>query len=233
VVKKKSSPTAPLHFHGHRQRIRARFTQQGIDAWQDYEILELLLTYCIPQKDTKIIAKTLIERFKSLPGVLDASGEDLTSITGISQNGAVLLKLTKSITGRYLKSPLYQRETIATPQAVADYLSATLRGNTHEELHVLFLDNGNRLIAAECIHRGTVNHSTVYPRTILERALHHHAAAVIIAHNHPGGTCQPSSADIQTTMAVRRALETIDISLLDHLIITDTITFSFKQKDLL
>lgn len=221
------------HYVKHRGRLRARYLNDGGETWQDYELLELLLTYYIPRRDTKPLAKRLIEQYSSLPGVLEASPDHLIKHAKLSPSGAILLKLCAAIARRNLKTPLHDRQAIATPQAVVDYLTATLRGKTHEEMHALFLDNGNRLIAADTPHTGTVNHATVCPRTIVEKALKHSAASVIIAHNHPGGTGKPSPADIQSTEAVRRALETLDISLLDHIIITDNSSFSFKQQGLL
>ena len=221
------------HYCGHRDRLRERYLKDGGDTWQDYELLELLLTYYVPRSDTKPLAKRLLVQYKSLPGVLEASSEHLIKHAGLAPSGAILLKLCAAIARRNLKSPLHDRQSIATPQAVIDYLSATLRGKTHEEMHALFLDNGNRLIAADALINGTVNHAAVYPRKIVEHAIKHSAASVIIAHNHPGGTGKPSPSDIQSTEAIRHALETIDISLLDHIIITDSTSFSFKQQGLL
>ena len=217
---------------GHRQRIKEKYEKSGIDGWLDYEVLELALSYAIPRKDTKPIAKELISRFKTINGVLDSDIKELRTINGISNHTALFLNLLKDIAILYLEKGLHNKDLLSSPQVVYDYLKASLKGAVDEEFKTLFLDSRNQLIAIETLKTGTVNRSVVYPRKIVERALYNHAAGVIIAHNHPAGTLQPSQDDSTITNAVKTALETIDIVLLDHIIIGGNGYFSFKANGL-
>ena len=217
---------------GHRQRIKEKYEKSGIDGWLDYEVLELVLSYAIPRKDTKPIAKELISRFKTINGVLDSDIKELRTINGISNHTALFLNLLKDIAILYLEKGLHNKDLLSSPQVVYDYLKASLKGAVDEEFKTLFLDSRNQLIAIETLKTGTVNRSVVYPRKIVERALYNHAAGVIIAHNHPAGTLQPSQDDSTITNAVKTALETIDIVLLDHIIIGGNGYFSFKANGL-
>lgn len=217
---------------GHRQRIKEKYEKSGIDGWLDYEVLELALSYAIPRKDTKPIAKELISRFKTINGVLDSDIKELRTINGISNHIALFLNLLKDIAILYLEKGLYNKDLLSSPQVVYDYLKASLKGAVDEEFKTLFLDSRNQLIAVETLKTGTVNRSVVYPRKIVEQALYNHAAGVVIAHNHPAGTLQPSQDDIKITNAIKTALETVDIVLLDHIIIGGNGYFSFKANGL-
>ena len=217
---------------GHRQRIKEKYEKSGIDGWLDYEVLELALSYAIPRKDTKPIAKELISRFKTINGVLDSDIKELRTINGISNHIALFLNLLKDIAILYLEKGLHNKDLLSSPQVVYDYLKASLKGAVDEEFKTLFLDSRNQLIAVETLKTGTVNRSVVYPRKIVERALYNHAAGVVIAHNHPAGTLQPSQDDIKITNAIKTALETVDIVLLDHIIIGGNGYFSFKANGL-
>lgn len=217
---------------GHRQRIKEKYEKSGIDGWLDYEVLELALSYAIPRKDTKPIAKELISRFKTINGVLDSDIKELRTINGISNHIALFLNLLKDIAILYLEKGLHNKDLLSSPQVVYDYLKASLKGAVDEEFKTLFLDSRNQIIAVETLKTGTVNRSVVYPRKIVERALYNHAAGVVIAHNHPAGTLQPSQDDIKITNAIKTALETVDIVLLDHIIIGGNGYFSFKANGL-
>lgn len=217
---------------GHRQRIKEKYEKSGIDGWLDYEVLELALSYAIPRKDTKPIAKKLLSRFKTINGVLDSDIKELRTINGISNHIALFLNLLKDIAILYLEKGLHNKDLLSSPQVVCDYLKASLKGAVDEEFKTFFLDSRNQLIAVETLKTGTVNRSVVYPRKIVERALYNHAAGVIIAHNHPAGTLQPSQDDITITNAIKTALETVDIVLLDHIIIGENGYFSFKANGL-
>ncbi len=217
---------------GHRQRIKEKYEKSGIDGWLDYEVLELALSYAIPRKDTKPIAKELISRFKTINGVLDSDIKELRTINGISNHIALFLNLLKDIAILYLEKGLHNKDLLSSPQVVYDYLKASLKGAVDEEFKTLFLDSRNQIIAVETLKTGTVNRSAVYPRKIVERALYNHAAGVVIAHNHPAGTLQPSQDDIKITNAIKTALETVDIVLLDHIIIGGNGYFSFKANGL-
>ena len=225
--------TQKSSYIGHRQRIKDKYKKSGIDGWLDYEVLELALSYAITRKDTKPIAKELITRFKTINGVLDADREELKSVPGISEHAALFFTLLKDIAILYLESGLHNKNLLSSPEVVYAYLKASLKGSADEEFKTLFLNGGNQLIAIETLQIGTVNKSVVYPRKIVERALYHHAVGVIIAHNHPAGTLKPSQDDCGGTKAIKDALKTVEISLLDHIIIADNDYFSFNEKGLI
>ena len=218
---------------GHRERLRTKFKKTGLSGWQDYEILELILTYCAARIDTKPIAKALLRKFKTLGAVLDADEEDLQSVSGIGFRSAILLKLFREVGEIYLKSGLKKTDSVSSPGAVYDYLAVSLKGKKEEEFKVIFLNSANRPIEIETVQVGTVDKSAIYPRKVVERALKCSAVSVIVAHNHPGGSLKPSEDDIQITEALKSALATVDISLLDHVIISGDGYFSFKEKGIL
>ena len=215
---------------GHRQRIKEKYEKSGIDGWLDYEVLELALSYAIPRKDTKPIAKELLSRFKTINGVLDSDRKELRTVTGISEHMALFLKLLKDVAILYMENGIHNRDLLSSPQVVYDYLKASLKGAVDEEFKMLFLDSRNQLIAVETFKIGTVNRSVVYPRKVVERALYNHAVGVIIAHNHPAGTLQPSQDDRGVTKAIKEALKTVDITLLDHIIIGNNDYYSFRNN---
>lgn len=216
---------------GHRQRIKEKYEKSVIDGWLDYEVLELALSYAIPRKDTKPIAKELLSRFKTINGVLNADQKDLTAISGISTHTAVFLSFLKDVAVLYAKNGLHNRDLLASPQVVYDYLKVSLKGAVDEEFKILFLDNRNQLITVETFKTGTVNRSVVYPRKVVERALYNHAIGVIVAHNHPSGTLQPSQDDLEITKVIKEALKTVDITLLDHIIIGNNDYYSFRNNN--
>ena len=156
---------------GHRQRIKEKYEKSGIDGWLDYEVLELVLSYAVPRKDTKPIAKELLSRFKTINGVLDSDRKELQSIKEISGHTALFLKLLKDVAILYAENGIHNRNLLSSPQVVHDYLKASLKGAVDEEFKMLFLDSRNQLIAVETFKVGTVNRSVVYPRKVVERAL--------------------------------------------------------------
>ena len=218
---------------GHRQRIKDKYKKSGIDGWLDYEVLELILSYAVARKDTKPIAKELITRFKTINGVLDADREELKSVPGISEHAALFLGLLKEVTIIYLEKGLHNKDLLSSPEAVFDYMKASLKGSMDEEFKTLFLNSRNQLIAIEILQTGTVNKSVIYPRKLVERSLYHHAVGVIIAHNHPAGTLKPSGDDCAVTKVIKDALKTVEINLLDHVIIGGNDYFSFKNEGLI
>ncbi len=217
---------------GRRQRIKDKYKKSGIDGWLDYEVLEFALSYAIARKDTKPIAKELITRFKTINAILDADREELKNVPGISEHTALFFSLLKDVAILYLENGLHNRDLLSSPEAVFDYLQASLKGSVDEEFKTLFLNSRNQLIAIETLQTGTVNRSVVYPRKLVERSLYHHAVGVIIAHNHPAGTLKPSGDDCAVTKTIKAALKTVEISLLDHIIIGGNDYFSFKSKGL-
>ena len=217
---------------GHRKRIKTKYEKSGLNEWLDYEVLELVLLYAIPRKDTKSIARKLLSRFKSINGVLDADNKDLQSINGISKHTALFLNLLKDISVLYMEKRMFGRDLLSSPQVVYDYLKVSLKGLMDEGFKMLFMDSRNQLIAMETLKNGTVNQTIVFPRKIVERALYHHAVGVLIAHNHPSGSLEPSQEDQDVTKDIREALKTVDITLLDHIIIGGNEFFSFKENQI-
>jgi len=217
-------------YTGHRKRVKEKYVSSGIAGWLDYEVLELALSYCIPRRDTKPIAKRLLAKFKTVNAVLDADKKELMEIGGISTHAAVFLGLLKDICILYAKNGLQEKNLITSPELVYDYLKVSLKGAVNEELKIFFLNSRNQLIEVESFESGTVDRSVVYPRKVVERALYNHAVSVIIAHNHPSGALQPSQDDRDVTKAIREALGTVDIALLDHIIIGNNDYYSFKSN---
>ncbi len=224
---------ATADYIGHRQRLREKFTKTGLSGWRDYEILELILTYCISRRDTKPTAKALLRKFKTLGEVLNADEREIQSVRGIGPRSALLLKLFREVAASYLGARLKKTDSLSSPQAVYDYLAVSLKGKREEELRAIFLNSRNQALEIETIQVGTVDKSPVYPRKIVERALKHNAVSVIVAHNHPGGSLKPSQDDVQITERLKQALETVDISLLDHVIISAEGYLSFRERGLL
>ncbi|MDO9463920.1 MAG: DNA repair protein RadC [bacterium] len=219
---------------GHRQRIREKYLKSGFGNWHDYEILELILTYAISRKDTKPIAKALLKKFKSVRGVFDAEIEALSTVNGMGTNAATLINLFREAVPLYLLENLLEQENIiSSPKAVYDYLQASLRGAKDEIFKVIFLNTANRPVKVETIHVGTVNKAVVYPRKVVEHALGNKAVSVILAHNHPGGSLTASEDDKNITQVLIKALGTVDVNVLDHIIIGLEGYFSFKEHRLI
>ncbi len=206
---------------GHRGRLRERFLRGGLAGFHDYEILELLLTYAIPRKDVKPIAKELLEKFgNNLAAVLDAPAEALQrEVDGIGEAAAILLNLVPRLFDSYQASRWKPREAFCSTQSAVSYLRALLGTQRQEIFCVLALDSQNRLLAVEQVQRGSVNRTAVFPRQVAEAALKHRATAVILSHNHPGGAPTPSAADRQLTKKLRQMLSDLDILVHDHIIV--------------
>ena len=181
----KKAPEPEAHYHGHRDRLRTRYREQGDSALADYEILEMLLFRLIPRKDTKPIAKALLARFGTLAGVFGAPIALLQEVSGIGEAVALDLKLISTIGHRTLKSELRQKQLLSSWSAVIDYCHAAMAYETKEQFRILFLDKRNTLIADEVQQKGTIDHTPVYPREVVKRALELSATAIILVHNHP------------------------------------------------
>ncbi len=220
------------HYHGHRQRLRSRFLKGGAAALQDYELLELLLTFAIPYSDVKPLAKGLIARFGSFTQVLDASPQDLMEFTGLREYSAVLINLVKACAEYYLKEGILQRHAIDSLDALVDYCRTAMGGLKDEQFRVLFLNSQNEIMAEEIVQEGTVDQTVVYPRKVLELALKHKATALILVHNHPSGSLKPSAADRELTRALIKAAKTINIVVHDHLIVSRQGYFSMAEHNM-
>ncbi len=211
--------TTEAHYHGHRDRLRARFRESGDTALADYEILELLLFRLIPRRDTKPIAKALIARFGTLAGVFGAQPALLQEVKGVGESVALELKLIASVAQRMLKSEIRGRQVLSSWSSVIDYCHTAMAYESTEQFRILFLDKRNALIADEVQGRGTVDHTPVYPREVVKRALELSATAIILVHNHPSGDPTPSRADIDMTKMIVDTAKPLGIAVHDHIII--------------
>jgi len=218
---------------GHRKRLRDRFLQSGLDGFLDYEIIELLLTLGTPMKDCKPMAKEAIKKFKGLPGALDASFEELREIKGIGPSNAFGIKLFQAVSERYAKEKMPKKILLTSPQAVANYLREKLGRAKKEHFVILCLDSRNNLIRENIVSVGTLNANLVHPREVFKEAVDARAASVILVHNHPSGDPEPSEDDLIITKRITEAGKIMGIDVLDHIIITKTRVFSFKQKGLI
>ena len=215
---KESSPHPGV---GHRQRLRNRFVAGGIKAFADHEILEMLLTYALPRHDVKPLAKELLTRFSTVHGVLSAPLESLTAHPGIKENSAILLKLIHALHQQLLEQSLSTKDLINNPLTAVNYLREKIGYENREVLAVVFLDNQNRAVGYEW-YPGRNHLVQFYPQNIARAAIMHRASGVIVAHNHPNGSCRPSDADLEATRILKDYLESLDLRLVDHLIITKT-----------
>lgn len=216
------------HYHGHRDRLRARYRDGGDGALADYELLELLLFRLIPRRDTKPIAKALIARFGTLGGVLGAPLALLQEVKGVGEAVALDLKLVASVSQRMLKSEIRNKQVLGSWSSVIDYCHAAMAHEAREQFRILFLDKRNVLIADEIQGRGTVDHTPVYPREVVRRALELSSTALILVHNHPSGDPTPSRADIEMTKTIIDTAKPLGIAVHDHIIIGKDGHVSFK-----
>jgi len=217
---------------GHRARLRRRFLDRGAGALNEHEVLELLLTYAIPRRDVKPLAKEMLARFGSFAAVLDASEFDLAHFPGIGENAASLILFIKAAGALYLEQHLRQAPLLGNLERCADFARMKLGAGGKETVLVTFLNRQYRLIAYGCI-AGTVDQASVFPREVLEQCLQYRATVVLLAHNHPSGVCLPSDQDLQLTHTLRDLLNGAGIQLLDHLIVTPFDWMSMKNNQLL
>uniref|UniRef100_UPI0031453629 RadC family protein n=1 Tax=unclassified Rhizobium TaxID=2613769 RepID=UPI0031453629 len=216
------------HYLGHRERLRAKYRDHGDAALADYELLELLLFRLIPRRDTKPIAKALISRFGTFGGVLGAPIPLLLEVKGVGEAVALDLKLIASVSQRMLKSEIRNKQVLGSWSSVIDYCHAVMAHEAREQFRILFLDKRNVLIADEVQGQGTVDHTPVYPREVVRRALELSSTAIILVHNHPSGDPTPSRADIDMTKTIIDTAKPLGISVHDHIIIGKDGHVSFK-----
>jgi DNA repair protein RadC len=221
------------HYLGHRERLRARLLAGGAHALADYELLEFLLFGARPRGDTKPLAKELIKRFGGFAGVFGADKEALLDMPGMGEATAALLLAARAAALRIARAEVQNRSVISSWQALLDYVTIAAGYAAIEEFRLLFLDKKNALIADEPQHRGTVDHTPVYPREVVKRALALGASAIIMVHNHPSGDPTPSQADIDMTRAVAKALHPVGIAVHDHIVIGRGRHASFRTLGLL
>jgi DNA repair protein RadC len=225
--------SAASHQLGHRERLRERFLEGGAVAMPDYELMELALFAAIPRRDVKPLAKILINRFGSFAEAIAAPRARLLEVDGIGESAVTQLKIIEAAALRLSQSRVLNRPALSSWPALIDYCTAAMARSAHEEFRVLFLDRRNVLVADEVQSKGTVDHTPVYPREIVKRALELGASALILVHNHPSGDPTPSRADIEMTREVAAAARALKIALHDHLVIGRSGHASFKALGLL
>ena len=231
-----AAPDAPFPTtgpHGHRQRMRDKLLVRGPDALADYELLEMLLFLAFKQGDTKPLAKALINKYGSFANVIAAPPEELGRLRGVGPHAVTAIKLVQAAAIRSARAELLNRPVLGTWDQLLDYLNLVLARERIEQFRVLFLDTRNRLLGDEPQARGTVNHTPVYPREVVKRALELHATALILVHNHPSGDPKPSRDDIEMTKEIQHAAASMGIVLHDHIIVGNGTFFSFRDENLL
>jgi DNA repair protein RadC len=221
------------HYHKHRRRLRERFLKNGLESFPDYEAIELLFTLAIPRKDVKIPAKIAIERFGSFRSVLDAPLEELREIPGIGEVAPVALRIIREAANRYLQQKSQTTFSLADREVLFDYCRSALGALSYEVFKVIFLDSRYHILGDETLEEGTIDRAAVYPRKVMDAALRNRAAALVFAHNHPNGDVTPSEQDKTITRALVLAAETLQIKVLDHLIVSKDAVFSFRDGGLL
>jgi len=210
---------APPHYHGHRERLRARFREAGTDALSDYELLELVLFRALPRRDVKPLAKTLLATFGSFAETVAAPVERLAEIKGLGDAAITELKVVQAAAHRLARGEVKKRPVLSSWSAVLDYCRTAQAFADREQFRVLFLDKRNQLIADEVQQTGTVDHTPVYPREVVKRALELSATAVVLVHNHPSGDPTPSRADIEMTQQIAAVASPLGIAVHDHIIV--------------
>ena len=225
---------------GHRERIKEKFLKNGIDGFAEYEILELLLTYCIPRKDTKPMAKDLLNKFKSLDNVFKADFDKLSAIDGLGKNSIVFLKLIGDLPSIIYKDELKNKKLIdkdtikiLNKDILLKYLRNKIGYEEIEKFYVLYLSSSNEVIEFEENSVGTLDRSSVYPREIYKKIINLNAKSVILAHNHPSDNITPSKCDIELTNEIAKGLKNFGALLIEHIIITKNSYFSFLEEGLI
>lgn len=221
------------HYLGHRQRLRSRFLESGGEKIADYELLELILFGAKPRGDVKPLAKRLLKQFGSFDAIILAEPSELRRVEEVGDAVVSCLKAVEESAKRLVKAPTRDRPVIQSWTAVLDYCRLAMGKKKVEEFRILFLNHKNALLADEVQQRGTVDHTPVYPREVVKRALELGASAIILAHNHPSGDPTPSQADIDMTLKIMEAAKAVNIPVHDHLIISDRAHYSFKSHGLI
>jgi len=206
---------------GHREKMRQRFLKNGLEGYADHEALELLLYYALPRRDTNPIAHALMKRYGSLAAVLNAPVEDLKTVEGIGESAAILLKLVPLMTRKARIAEAEKETALTTVSRVGAYLLERYEGEPHEVLYQLCLDRKGKLLVCKRLHEGSAAGAELDVRRVVENAILTKASGVILAHNHPSGIALPSAEDVAATMRAKEALQTIDVELIDHIIVAD------------
>ncbi|MCI5820286.1 MAG: DNA repair protein RadC [Elusimicrobia bacterium] len=222
-------PNKPSYF-GHRERIREKFAAAGLDSFLDHEILELLLTYAVPRRDTKPLAWALLKKFGTLATVFDADENQLTQVDGIGTGAARFLRLIRAVFKKYSLDEVKETVSIRTPQQVLEYCKASLAGKKEECLEIIYLSVRNTVMSTQVVASGLIDRVAVSPRKIVECALAAKASAIILVHNHPSGDATPSQEDISLTQDVIQAAALFGILVHDHIIVGKGSHYSLKAN---
>lgn len=223
-----------MDYLGHRKRLRERYVKNGYEALQDYEIIELLLTFVKQRVDTKPLAKQLIKKYGTIEEILKADIKDLKETEGVGDITAVFLNFIGDIAACSFKDKAEkQKISFKNKNQLISYLRNDIGFSKNEEFKVLFLNSVNEIIEIEILFTGTIDKSAVYPRKILERALYHNARSIVFVHNHPSGNVSPSQKDIELTEEMKKFFKIVDINVLDHIIITKNSHFSFLEEGII
>lgn len=222
------------HYLGHRERVRERFRQFGLEVFrEDYEALELLLLFVARRKDMKPVAKALVQRFGSFKNVLDASAEELQSVEGLGPAAVTLIHFVKQAAARYLQQTSQARFSPDSPEVLSQYCIVKMGAEPYEKFRMICLDSSFAILREEDIAEGTVDQAMVYPRKVIEIALAAKATTLVFVHNHPGGNVTPSEFDKTLTRSLVLAAKTMGISVYDHIIVSKDTHFSFRENGLL
>jgi len=221
-----------LH-EGHRERLKRRFIEQGLDGFEDHQVLELLLFFSIPRKDTNDVAHRLISTFGSISNVFEAHPKDLQKVNGVGKNSAILISLISQISRRYLADKNRKTFQLRNVEVASEYIKSLFVGRKNEVFYVICLDTQLNVIYSASLFEGTVKEAVVYPRKVVECVIRYNASSVILAHNHPGGSVRPSMDDINTTQKIVNALSTIGVTVNDHFIVAGDKYYSFAQNGIL
>lgn len=226
--------SAPVHVQGHRSRLRERYLKSGFSGFAEHEVVELLLTLCIPRRDVKIQAKTLLKQFGSLRNILDAPVEKLQEVEGMGSVAPVALHIIRDAATLYLQESAQVEPVLNSTSRLETFWRSRLGGLEHEVFEVAYLDKSYRLLpdGVERLQTGDVDRISVFPRQVLAAALKRGAVHIVLAHNHPGGQAHPSEADIQLTEALCAVAQPLDIKIVDHIIATASQCFSFRREGL-
>ncbi len=216
---------------GHRKRLRSKFQNSGLEGMLDYEQVELLLTYAVPVKDVKQTAKRAIKKFKSISGLLDAKSNEMLEIKGLGESSVVLIKLVRSLLTKYLEEDMFASDVLSSPEKVYEFAKLKIGTNKNELLMTIFLNTKNMVINYSVLSEGSIDSVAVYPRKIIELALNNNAAGLILVHNHPSGDTSPSASDHELTKELKNIAESMDIRLLDHIIVSKNGYHSFSKED--
>lgn len=219
--------------NGYRKKLKERFLMIGLKGFVDAEVLELMLIYAKPTGDVRPVARALLENYGGISGILNTDIRELISFPGMDANSAILIKMAKDYPDFYLKERVLDRAYMNCWLEIVKYCQLSMSGLKEQEFRVIFMDARDRIAGVETLHVGALDRSSVYPRKVVERALANNAAGLIFVHNHPNGGPEPSVADREVTNALAVAASSVEIEVLDHLIISRTDWFSFKDAGLL